>query len=336
MSKGKKLFLLVSTVLLVIALVIALAMFLYAKSLEHEYASDRFSKSGRFAQISVFIPEASGYTVDKIMYFRYNLEKKLTEKAIVPEKDGARLYVDAFSAFEDNVYFVEETGRTTNAKTAYIGGDFKYFHKEFDGFADISNDVNHDRILLSRTAAWQLYGGEKLYDFPAKSGEQVYYISGVMPDFTKNEYKNYYGNKSAVFADILKDVTRPVTCYEIIITDPVKNFGINTVKECLELEEGTYHLVRNDKRFDALTLIKNIPLLLEVDKQLPEGVVLPAWEMMARKAEKVLSFMMLMFLITVFLPVMCFVFYAYKGIKAVKAVAMKFVIQPVKDRFSYY
>ena len=162
-TKARLIHLIVTLLLAAVALGIGIAMNVYMNSFDHEQVAKKFSNGTRFAQITVFAPDTAGLTVDKIMYFRYKLETKLTEKSITPPNDGARLYADAFSAYVD-ASLASNGSRTSNVKLAYVGGDYSLFYKAYRDMPNVGNDINHDRILLSRSAAWQLYGGEALYD----------------------------------------------------------------------------------------------------------------------------------------------------------------------------
>lgn len=324
----------VTSVLAVIAISVAVAMLVYVNSFEHEKVADRFSKGTRFTQITLFIPASEEFTVDKVMYFRYNLENKLTEKAVTPENEGARLYVDAYSSYSDAT--LNSSGnRTTNAKIAFIGGDYKLFHSEFSELPDIANDINHDRILLSRSAAWQLYGGTELYDYTAQKGDKTYLISGVFEDFKGKEYDQFYEERTAAVADMQSEAEMPITCYELIVVDPVKNFGIDTVKECIDLSEGSYYIVENSKRFSLSKLFAKIPELVQADKPLPTGVEITPEEIAARRAEKVLAAMLIVFLVFAVYPFIWLLILVYRLIRMIKKGLNKYVFGKIKDKFSY-
>ena len=211
-TKARLIHLIVTLLLAAAALGIGIAMNVYMNSFDHEQVAKKFSNGTRFAQITVFAPDTAGLTVDKIMYFRYKLETKLTEKSITPPNDGARLYADAFSSYVD-ASLASKGSRTSNVKLAYVGGDYSLFYKAYRDMPNVGNDINHDRILLSRSAAWQLYGGEALYDYPVKIGPATFYVSGVYPDYKESAYiKDFYGDKPAAAADIKSDAGINITC----------------------------------------------------------------------------------------------------------------------------
>ncbi len=331
--KIKTINLIVNLSLALFAFIVALLMINKINSLEHENIAKSFSKGTNFAQITLFIPESAEYNIDKVMYFRYNLEKKLTEESITPENDGARLYVDAFSCYRDITLTSEK--RQSNAKAMLVGGDYQLFHEEFFPLPNVTNDINRDRILISESAAWQLYGGYSLYDFPVYSGEKTYYVSGVFDDGEGKERKEFFDEKSACLIDIEAEKDAYITCYEILLVNPIKDFATGIVKECLEIPEETYLMVENSSRFSVLNLLKGIPKLLQADKALPQGVNITHEEMMARNAEKQLSLMMLIFMILALYPFVWVLILFFKLIKLVKRLADKFVFSKIRDKLSY-
>lgn len=336
-TKARLIHLIVTLLLAATALVIGIAMNVYMNSFDHEQVAKKFSNGTRFTQITVFAPETAGLTVDKIMYFRYKLETKLTEKSITPPNDGARLYADAFTSYVDATLTSDSNGaRTSNVKLAYVGGDYPLFYKAYRDMPNVGGDINHDRILLSRSAAWQLYGGDALYDYPVKIGPTTLYISGVYPDYKESAYiKDFYGEKAAAAADIKSDADINITCYDLIVVDPVKNFAVDTVKECLDLTEGTYLLVENSKRFSLSNLFKTIPKLVNADEPLPTGVDITPEEMAARHAEKVLAVMLVVFLVFAVYPAIWALILLYRLIRFIKKWFDKLVVNKVKDKLSY-
>ena len=334
-TKARLIHLIVTLLLAAAALGIGIAMNVYMNSFDHEQVAKKFSNGTRFAQITVFAPDTAGLTVDKIMYFRYKLETKLTEKSITPPNDGARLYADAFSAYVD-ASLASNGSRTSNVKLAYVGGDYSLFYKAYRDMPNVGNDINHDRILLSRSAAWQLYGGEALYDYPVKTGPATFYVSGVYPDYKESAYiKDFYGDKPAAAADIKSDAGINITCYDLIMVDPVKNFAVDTVKECLDLPEGTYLLVENSKRFSLGNLFKTVPKLVNADEPLPTGVNITPEEMAARHAEKVLAVMLVVLLVFAVYPAIWALILLYRLIRFMKKWFDRLVVSKIKDKLSY-
>ena len=334
-TKARLIHLIVTLLLAAAALGIGIAMNVYMNSFDHEQVAKKFSNGTRFAQITVFAPDTAGLTVDKIMYFRYKLETKLTEKSITPPNDGARLFADAFSAYVD-ASLASNGSRTSNVKLAYVGGDYSLFYKAYRDMPNVGNDINHDRILLSRSAAWQLYGGEALYDYPVKIGPATFYFSGVYPDYKESAYiKDFYGDKPAAAADIKSDAGINITCYDLIMVDPVKNFAVDTVKECLDLPEGTYLLVENSKRFSLGNLFKTVPKLVNADEPLPTGVNITPEEMAARHAEKVLAVMLVVLLVFAVYPAIWALILLYRLIRFMKKWFDRLVVSKIKDKLSY-
>jgi hypothetical protein len=336
LTDKKKKFILINLIvvgaLALVAAALLTAILVCRNSLPHENAAKRFSAGKRFAQITLFIPESEEYTIDKVMYFRYKLEKKLTENSI-EETGGKRNYFDAYSLIADSAVSTEK--KSSSAKVIYIGGDYSKFHVEFESLPDITNDVNHDRVLISRSAAWKMYGGSSLYDFPIKVDGFDCLISGTFEDYSGKEYEEYYAENPPIVADLQRVPYMPITCYEIVLVNPVNGFANKCVSESLDLQEGTYVMVENSSRFSFVNLYKNIPKLLSYDENVPAGVVLPPEELAARKTEKTLTFLTLLFTIFIAYPALWAVIYIIKGIRFVKKLIDKLIIGKIKDKLSY-
>lgn len=324
--------LIVSGILALIAAVFFIAILVYRSGFPHEYAAKRFAAGKKFAQITVFVPESAEFTIDNVMYFRYKLEKKLTENSI-ETADGKRNYFDAYSSERDSNISTEK--KSNRAKVIYIGGDYSKFHTEFENMPNVANDLNHDRVLLSRTAAWKLYGGSSLYDFPVTVDGYDCLISAVFEDYTGKTYEDYYENAPPVVADIQMVPETPITCYEIVLVNPVNEFAASRVKECLDFDESTYVMVENSSRFNFVNLYKKIPTLLNYNENVPVGVSLPPDEIAARKAEKILTFLVLLFTIFIAYPALWTVIYIIKGIMFIKRLLDKYIIDKIKDKLSY-
>lgn len=322
-----------SIVLGVITVILVFVMKAKIDSLTHEHINEDFAKDTKYAQITLLIPESAEFTVDKLMYFRYNVETKLAEKSYVP-KDGARLYVDAYFAYKD-ISLSSDTSRTSSAKAIYVGGDYKFFRKNLEYMPDVTKDINHDRILLSRTNAWRLYGGENLYDFRVSDGTKDYFVSGVFEDEKDAEFTEFYKENSPCVIDYAVDESLPITCYEIIIINPVKKFAMDIIKESIDLPEGSFLLIENSERFKFTNLFKNIGKIVKIDENLPTGVFLTPYEVKARTAEKQLALILLITLITAAIPALVILFLIYKLIKLIKNMLDKLVFSKIRDKLSY-
>lgn len=332
--KIKSIYALAAAVLLAAAAgVTAIFMADKISSLAHENVAKNFSKGEEFAQLTLFLPESSDFTADKVMYLRYKLEKALTDKSMKSE-NGARLYVDAYSSYGD-ITIETDSARSVKSGAVYIGGDYGLFHNELEYSADIVNDINHDRILLSRDAAWRLYGGYDLYDFRLSDGKYSYLVSGVYTEPDTDEYKVYYGDKVSCVADMSRFPHMKITCYEIIMVNPVKNFAKDIVKEALGLDESTYLMVENSQRFSLSNLYRKIPELVKTDTKLPDGVSLTHEEMTARRTEKELAVMLLLLTIFGIYPVIYMSVWVFRLIMLIKEFINRHITSRIKDKFSY-
>jgi hypothetical protein len=312
---------------------VALVMKNTVDSLYHENAAKRFSEGEEYAQFTVFLPESEKFTVDKVMYLRYKLEKALTDNSM-EAASGARLYADAYSAYKD-ITLESEASRSVSAKAVYIGGDYSMFRKELEYAPDITEELNHDRILMSENAAWSLFGGYDLYGFGVSDGSNNFYISGVYSEEDSDENSAFYGNKVPCIIDMAKYPDMSISCYELIMVNPVKNFAKDVLVRALELNEGKYLLVENSERFSVGNLYNKASTILKADERLPEGIVLNPEEMTARKKEKELSVMLILLTILVVYPVIYLLIQLFRLIRLIKGVSDKHIIGRIKNKFSY-
>ena len=339
MKIKRYIYLIVAVALILCACVTGLIMNVKINSMTHENIAKSFSMGTRYAQISVFLPESAGLNFDNIMYLRYNIEQLLTEKAVTSENSQARLYIDAFSATGD-ISLTSDSFRTATLKAIYAGGDYKIFHPHLEYMPDISNDLNHDRILISKDAAWSLYGGYELYDFSLTTADETnYYISGVYDAEKGKQYELFRGGRPECILDFQKEPNKNATCYEILIVNPVNDFAMQIVKKSIEtvlgMKPGDYICVENSSRFAIPKLFDKMTSLTSADKQNPAGVVVPPEEILSIETEKELALLLALLIVLLIYPAIIVLVFIYRGIRFIKGLWNKYVIDKIRDKFSY-
>lgn len=324
----------IGVVLGVVAFVIEMSMNAKINSLTHENVAKSFSNDKNYEQITIFISPSADFTKEKARYLKYKIEKALVDSSLSSE-NGERLYIDGYSAVR-NQYLQTEAGKSITAKATVIGGDYSLFHNELASLPDITNDVNHDRILLSSNGAWQLFGGYDLYDFKlTDGGDASFYISGVYDENDTEAHRKFYGNYSSCVMDMTNYPQTPITCYELIMVSPLKDFAVKTVTDALELDKSQYILVENSKRFSLPRLFEGLTGLLKADEVMPDGVVLSPEEINARNAEKSLSLSLAFLMLFSAYPVIYIIILLVKALIFVKKLLDRYIFNPIRDKLSY-
>ncbi|MBR5381764.1 MAG: ABC transporter permease, partial [Oscillospiraceae bacterium] len=148
----------------VLALLVSLCSYLSVSSdkraLPAQDAAARWrgGSDERFTQVSVFLPESAGLTVEKLYEFRSSLETRFLSESLEAE-EGASLYRDAYTAFFGAVTAKGDYG-SSPVQVYALGGDWFFFHPLplVSGGYIRGDELMHDRVVLDTVAAWQLFG----------------------------------------------------------------------------------------------------------------------------------------------------------------------------------
>lgn len=273
-----------------------------------------------FAYISVYMSPEEGWKESDRNSFTSSLKMSFQENSIINEdrednSDG--LLKDCFSC-EGVMEFTNGKNMAT-AKVTATGGDFFFFHQPvwLSGFAYSSDDVMKDRAVIDKELAWQLFGGENVAGMPFKINGNTYYVAGVVDTGqTKeekkaygeinrawlpysafcNEYQGNYGTSGGTGSTGITDFSGmsdigagtgektnkvPVTCYEIVMPNPVQEWAINLVQKNLGTEERKMVVVENSKRTNFFYVINSLKEFFYKTAG-TQPVAYPYWENAAR------------------------------------------------------
>lgn len=243
-----------------------------------------------YAQLSVYYGENHAFSMETLYMRRAELEKSLTENAVAPENDRARLFLDAYSG---ESYASLSTSRTDiGARVTAAGGDFFFFHPaELVCGSYFSEDGELPyTVVLDDNAAWQLFGALDVAGMEVTIYGQPFRITGVVkaPRDTLGvsaygeevrAYVNYTGLRLAAGID-------RITCYEVLLQNPIKNFARDCVMEAFSVSENDPETMIYDgtTRFGFETLLKQVPDFFSRAMR-TDSVIPPWWENLARVAE---------------------------------------------------
>lgn len=245
--------LIVNAALLILALVCLTACLSLSGTLESQKAAERWAGESEtdFAQLSCFMSGSDSLDLGQIYTFRQALETRLTEEALeLPE--GGRPYVDAWSAMR--ALSVSGEHGSASATAIAVGGDFFFFHplRLLSGSYISEGDYTDDRVVLDRELAWRLYGGDDLAGLTVEIEGVPFVVAGVVDrdgDAANGKAQNVsmalYLSYTAYCR--LRGESAAVSCYEIVMPEPVRGFAGNFVRESFPLGGG--ELVQNSGRF---------------------------------------------------------------------------------------
>ncbi|MFW5646934.1 MAG: ABC transporter permease [Acetivibrio ethanolgignens] len=298
------------------------------RRLPDQLAAKRWaSDDTRYTQVSVFLGGGRVFSENDVNSFRVNLSRKLEEASLKAKTKSARLWVDAYST--------ELTGSAALGRVnedvmiTAVGGDFFQFHpmELVSGYYFRPDELMNDRVVIDETLAWKLFGSSDVVGMDFELDGQKCFVAAVAKNPSGRVEEYAYGSKPRVYAPLkltgLLDAgagenglaTGSITCYEVLIPNPVKDFGKKIVTEYLfgEVKAGEEELAKARRRMQDIEVVENttryqpLPLLQLVKtfgiRSMRENQIrYPYWENIARVWEDYGSAMLFMALAAFILP----------------------------------
>lgn len=262
--------------------------------LDTQSVAQRWSPEGGAAQISCFFSRNVTFSQDSVMSFEHSLDSALVEASIVNESEnpGARLWADAYSAPGTITLASDRT--SVKADAVGIGGDFFLFHplKLVSGAYFSGNDVMKDYCVVDEDLAWQLFGSSNIVGQMITIQDIPHIIVGVVEQgsgklaeaagldspvvYVSYETLSTYGQSDGI------------TCYEIVMPNPVESYALNYVKENIGVQDTESVILENSSRYSVLSLLKVIGDY-GIRAMNGKAIIYPYWENMARGYEDILA-----------------------------------------------
>lgn len=238
-----------------------------------------------YAQISCFLPRPSAVGLKEIYTFRYAVLEEL-DKAGFEGNGKSEPFLDAWSC-EGKVTVTGERG-TTAAPVTAVGGAFFEFHPLLllSGSYLTEEDLSHDRVLLDRALAWELFGGTELTDLRVQINGVEFVVGGVVE--RENDWASRRANTGEKGLFMSYDAycaltnSSTIDCYEIVLPEIVRNYAAQLVADRFPNKDGEN--VVNSSRFDSGRLL-NLSRSLAERAAHSGAVSYPYWENAARIAE---------------------------------------------------
>ena len=308
-----------------------------AKSQRYNYAADRWTQGrGGFTQMSCFFADDSGFIRDNVISVRAALLDSLSAAAVYPE-DGKTLCPDAYSAPAGR--FQVDCGRMSPAQAdvTAVGGEFFLF-RSFDllsGNYISGSDIMKDGAVIDRTLAFKLFGSENIAGMSVYINGVQFRVAGVIGDPRTKYERECAGDypKMYISYEMAEKLTdsggqfRRVSCYEVMIPDPVENFGYNAADKIFSSYADKVIMVNNTDRFSSSVRVKAAAKLSRSGVR-NEAVRLPYWENASRIVEHKLSVMYTVRLGLLAVPALTAVWLivkAYKWLRCKAKSAFRFV-----------
>lgn len=277
------------------------------KGLADQQMAERWSNVGESAQISCFFSQGTEVSKETIMGFEAKLKTALLEESITNASTnaGARMWVDAYSGVGEITMMNGK--KSVTAKAIGVGGDFFLFHPQQLLYGNLfsSSDVMQDYVVIDEDTAWQLFGSNDVAGMQVTIGGVPHIVSGVV-ERDRGRINDAAGNdETTVYMSYHSlenyGISQGISCYEIVMPNPITGYGLNLVKEKIGIDEKDMECIENTTRYSLLSL-GNIILDFGSRSMSYKAIVYPYWENIARGWEDILSLVLLFRAIFLLIP----------------------------------
>ena len=297
-----------------------------ASQLAPQKLVDRWQSDEKYAQISVFFKEGFEPDGNMALQYRAMMHEALKDAAVDTDKKSARVLIDAYST--QTTLTISSEKNDTTVRAFGVSKDYFIFHPEklLSGNYFSYNDENTDGIILDENTAWTLFGARNVAGMYVDIGGRACVIRGVVKCeeglFSKASEEEL--PKVYVDFDLLSslqgesmgedgmEVETPgttISCYELLVQNPVRDFGKDKLKEIIGLEDGQYEIIENSSRFNLKSRFLRIGQLGKRSMNI-YGVTYPFWENRARAYEDITTYILI-------LQIICLLYPAFIVLKAV-------------------
>ncbi len=259
---------------------------------EAQYAAKRWQGDSdlRYTQMSAFYPADAGVTEDSLQYIRESVDAAVRSASLTAPNANARVWCDAYSAPAGSVQAAGTKRYPVQAEVTAVGGDFFALHAPVlrSGCFLQENDLMQDRLVLDETLAWQLFGSSDVAGMEVQIGSRMYPVAGVVAQETDYASEKAYGEflRMYISFDLYEEWTAErggmanITCYEMVLPDPVRNFARNTFEQSVGMG-GNMKIMQNTDRFSISNRWKQLRSLHDM-MVVSDSLAYPFWENAAR------------------------------------------------------
>lgn len=307
----------IATASLLLLAIAALALFGIGRSLTDTAAASRFARGDLpYTQISLYFSRDANISSTQMQYTVADIEQQLTTDSYAAPNDNARVTLQAYSA-ETTAYCVGEKGSAT-ARMICTGGDFFYFHP-IDitaGWYYGNKELMETVVVLDEALAWQLFGALDVSGMTVTVGGVTCTVVGVTSGPSGKKEANEYGESPTAYIPFSLgerlDGNLPIEACDVLLPNPVTDYGKNLVKEAFGIEDETDGrgdsravtsvLIENTERYSPLRVIRS---LKDKNSRITrtDTIVYPYWENAARLADNRAYFFGILLIFSAIFPI---------------------------------
>ncbi len=242
-----------------------------------------FGNGQKYHRISLCFDENSKLSEANINELRVEITKKL---------DQGNTNSKSHTYFLD--YYLSETPIEIGFNNKYlslsayvVGGDFFKFHnfKFLSGCAFSSNDLMQDKVVVSESLAFQLFGSTNVIGKSISINNNFFIIGGVVKDregFISDIIKR---NKQEIFLsysmiESLKEDNeknrKNINYYEIVLPEIMNNYAQNSIKDIIE-KKLSFRIMDESNRFNFWGINNSFKRLIKGDIRV-DSMIYPTWE----------------------------------------------------------
>ena len=304
LNRKQVLLLLINLLLLITFIIVSVFAKNAVKDLYSQQCASRWeSKDVSYAQVSAFISPERKMQKEELLSVRSSLMETLSKDSYNEAAGNARVWIDTYSG--ECKADIRKDYNTLNVTAVGVGGDFFQFHPIplLSGGYISDEDLNHDRIVVDENFAWAMFGSNDIVGMQVWMGNTIYVIAGVVAVDEDDLYKTAYGSSNRIYMsyDQLKSQQESlnITCYEVVLPNPISNYGYYALKKAFGMEEEEEQLgqdenplnfdnvevMENTKRYETMPLIMSLKTF-QFRSMRTNSIGYPYWENIARTVEE--------------------------------------------------
>lgn len=312
MDKPKKFDVTIKIIAAVLLIVSAVCIYFCVKTCrelpsQYVYVDWRGDNETRFSQISVFVSESSAISINDIYAFRNKMSKELRNNTVSSNINKTQ-YTDCWSCVGSAK--VANDSISGNTSVLAIGGNYFDFHPLplLYGSYLRESDIMQDAVILDDRLAWYLFGAVNVVGMTINIDGTDHLIVGIVEHESDNASSSADSSETRIFmsyeAFCNNFESKPsITCYEVVLPNPVKNYAINLVNDTFSSKRS--EIIENTHRFSFDNLVKIINNFPE--RSMNSDVPYPYWENAARYNETRAAYLLLIGLLSFLFPFIAFI-----------------------------
>ena len=294
-----------------------------------QYAAERWRAQSelRYVQMSAFYSPDDGFTENSLQRLRESVDSAVRSVSLTAANEGARVWCDAYSASAGTVQIMGTRRYSVQAQVMAVGGDFFTIHAPVlkSGSYLQKSDLMQDRIVIDEELAWQLFGSSDVAGMEVEIDRKFYRVAGVAARNHDYASEKAYGEIPRMYIsfDLYEEWMSQrggmaaITCYEILLPDPVRSFAKNTFEQAAAMG-GNAKIVQNSNRF---ALSGRYGRLADLHGMLivSDGIAYPYWENAARILDFDLSLLLVGQCVFLIFPLFMALYLLWKGYRRADA-----------------